>query len=65
MIMKVAKGKGIITVNVKTSGNAQLVVQVGNGVPMLATKIYDLQGRRVENPGKGLYIIGGRKISVK
>jgi hypothetical protein len=28
-------------------------------------KIYDLQGRRVENPGKGLYIIGGRKISVK
>lgn len=38
MIMKVAKGKGIITVNVKTSGNAQLVVQVGNGVPMLASK---------------------------
>ena len=38
MIMKVAKGKGLITVNVKTSGNAQLVVQVGNGTPMLASK---------------------------
>ena len=38
MILKVAKGKGVITVNVKTSGNAQLVVQVGNGTPMLASK---------------------------
>ena len=134
MILKVAKGKGLITVNVKTSGNAQLVVQVGNGTPMLATKtekddvvfsydveedtyvyiyaiigssaakgyglnatdidssvriysitvspgatgirsvganekadtvIYDLQGRRVENPAKGIYIVGGRKVSVK
>lgn len=38
MILKVAKGKGTITVNTKTSGNAQLVVQVGNGTPMLASK---------------------------
>ena len=38
MILKVAKGKGLITVNVKTSGNAQLVVLVGNGTPMLASK---------------------------
>ena len=38
IILKVAKGKGVITVNVKTSGNAQLVVQVGNGTPMIASK---------------------------
>ena len=38
MILKVAKGKGTITVNTKTSGNAQLVVQVGSGTPMLASK---------------------------
>ena len=134
MILKVAKGKGLITVNVKTSGNAQLIVQVGNGTPMLASKtekgdvvfsydveedtyvyiyaiigssaakgyglnaadtdssvriysitvspgatgirsigasekddavIFDLQGRRVDNPAKGIYIVGGRKVSVK
>jgi hypothetical protein len=135
MILKVANGKGLITVNVKTSGNAQLVVQVGNGTPMLASKtdkgdvvfrydveedtyvyiyaiigssaakgyglnatdtdssvriysitvspgatgiksiggrstrnddtIYDLQGRRVETPAKGIYIIGGQKVGVK
>ena len=27
--------------------------------------IYDLQGRKVETPSKGLYIIGGRKVLVK
>ncbi len=38
IILKVAAGKGTIKVNVKTSGNAQLVVQVGNGTPMIASK---------------------------
>ena len=38
LILKVAAGKGTITVNVKTTGNAQLVVQIGNGTPMIATK---------------------------
>lgn len=38
MILKVAQGKGTITLNVKTSGNALLVVQVGNGTPMVASK---------------------------
>lgn len=38
LILKVAAGKGAITVNVKTTGNAQLVVQVGNQTPMIATK---------------------------
>ena len=38
MILKVAQGKGTITLNVKTCGNALLVVQVGNGTPMVASK---------------------------
>ena len=38
IILKVAAGKGTITVNVKTIGNAQLVVQVGNATPMIASK---------------------------
>lgn len=29
------------------------------------TAVYDLSGRRVEQPTKGLYIIGGRKVLVK
>ena len=27
--------------------------------------IYDLQGRRVENPTKGIYIVNGRKVVIK
>lgn len=30
-----------------------------------AGEIYDLQGRKVENPGKGVYIIDGKKVLVK
>ena len=30
-----------------------------------AATVYDLQGRRVENPQKGVYIVGGRKVVVK
>ena len=27
--------------------------------------IYDLMGRRVENPAKGIYIVGGKKVMIK
>lgn len=30
-----------------------------------ANAVYDLQGRRVSNPTRGLYIVGGRKIAIK
>lgn len=30
-----------------------------------ATGIYDLQGRRVEKPAKGLYIMNGKKVIIK
>ena len=29
------------------------------------TVIYDLQGRRVESPTKGVYIVGGKKVMIK
>ena len=28
-------------------------------------ELYDLQGRRVENPGKGLYILNGKKVVIR
>ena len=28
-------------------------------------KIYDLQGRQVSNPTRGIYIVGGRKVIIK
>lgn len=38
LILKVAAGKGTIKVNAKTTGNSQLVVQVGKKNPTIATK---------------------------
>lgn len=53
----------IITISVEgedgaTSIDSELMSPV-NGV------IYDLQGRRVENPTKGLYIVNGKKVMIK
>ena len=38
IILKVGAGKGTITLNAKTVGNAQLVVQIGNDTPMIASQ---------------------------
>ena len=32
---------------------------------MPANAIFTLNGQRVEQPGKGLYIVGGRKVIFK
>jgi hypothetical protein len=39
-------------------------IEVEEVVPE-TTLIYDLMGRRVENPGKGIYIINGVKRVIK
>ena len=49
----------LISVNGKTSG----IVSVSQSAN--ADTIFDLQGRRVAQPTKGLYIIGGKKQLVK
>lgn len=38
MILKVGKGKGLVTVKSMTVGNAQLLMQIGNNTPMLASR---------------------------
>lgn len=50
-----AEQDGTITsvIDVDAQGNAQV------------QGIYDLQGRRVERAGKGIYIVGGRKVMFK
>ena len=42
-------------------GEASLLKQKTEG----SKQMFDLQGRRVENPQRGLYIVGGRKIVIK
>ncbi len=37
----------------------------GNADATVSGPVFDLQGRRVENPGKGLYIINNKKVIIK
>lgn len=48
---------GSLTLADDVSGINQLVA----GTP-LDNQVYDLQGRRVENPTKGIYIVNGKKV---
>ncbi len=47
------------------SSLATAISHVGTSRPTPATQYYDLQGRRVDHPVTGLYIVGGRKVLVK
>lgn len=41
------------------------ISQIENGELKIKNSVYDLQGRRVAKPTKGLYIVNGKKVIVK
>ena len=44
---------------------ASAIQDISTSEPALVPAAYDLQGRRVSNPTKGLYLINGRKVLIK
>ena len=46
-------------------GDATGIAQMRNEEFEMRNEVYDLQGRRVQNPGKGLYIVNGKKIIIQ
>lgn len=63
---------GAVTVLLNAETGAITVTKVGTGSvdaigrqPETPSKVYDIHGRLVSNPSKGLYIIDGRKVFVK
>lgn len=52
----------IITEEEYTTGIEEVTTSTANDTPKV---IYDLQGRRVQAPSKGLYIVNGKKVVVK
>jgi hypothetical protein len=48
-----------------TYSNAETGISEVKGESGRVKAIYDLQGRKVENPTKGIYIINGKKVFVK
>ena len=46
-------------------GNTTSIQSIDNGQLTIDNVVYDLQGRRVSQPTKGLYIVNGKKVVVK
>ena len=71
VITAVAEGTATITAKAGDKEAVYIVtVSIPDGVEQLTidksqSTVYDLHGRRVENPGKGIYIIGGKKVVIK
>lgn len=70
-------GQSVVFTCSGSSGNLQMqsaAVKVAGGSTAVSTPViygtpavvyYDLQGRRVTNPQKGLYIVNGHKVSIR
>ena len=68
-------GKAYLSTAYKAESGARLSVMLANetegiahirsGETMTENNVYDLQGRRVAQPTKGMYIVNGRKVLVK
>ena len=46
-------------------GDATGIAEIRSMMDDVRNDVYDLQGRKVQNPGKGLYIVNGKKIIIQ
>jgi hypothetical protein len=53
LVMRFGRGQGTTEIELPTANGQQ------------PTAVYDLQGRRVLNPTKGMYIINGKKVVIR
>lgn len=54
-----------VSFNMNLGSDATGISEVSAGLSPQTTVVYDLQGRRVSNPTKGIYIVNGRKVAIK
>ena len=60
-----ADGAGVRALTIDFSGEETGVNAIGNGQLTMDNAVYDLSGRRVSRPTKGLYIMNGKKVVLK
>lgn len=54
------------TITMTVDGEATGIATIENGeVNFHSGKIFDLSGREVKNPARGIYIVGGKKVMIK
>ncbi|MBQ1177473.1 MAG: exo-alpha-sialidase, partial [Bacteroidaceae bacterium] len=60
-----AAGEGAPALTIRFEGDGSTGIEKSEIINHKSDMIYDLMGRRVENPTKGVYIVGGRKVVIK
>lgn len=60
-----ADGAGVRALTIDFSGEETGINAIGNGQLTMDNAVYDLSGRRVSRPTKGLYIMNGKKVVLK
>jgi len=51
--------------SITVDGDATGIAQMRNEELEMRNEVYDLQGRKVLNPEKGLYIVNGKKVIIQ
>ena len=57
--------EGVSTLAIRFDGDGTTDIEASTLNPQPSTEVYDLQGRRVLNPTKGVYIVNGKKVVIK
>ena len=57
--------QGANSISIRFDGDGTTDIEASTLNPQRSTEVYDLQGRRVLNPTKGVYIVGGKKVVIK
>ena len=60
-----ADGAGVRALTIDFSGEETGINAIDNGQLTMDNAVYDLSGRRVSRPTKGLYIMNGKKVVLK
>ena len=62
---KIPEGAEAMTLTIEGDSDSMGIYAIENGQLIRSNEVYDLQGRKVKQPTKGLYIVNGKKIIIQ
>lgn len=62
---KIPEGAEAMTLTIEGDSDPMGIYAIENGQLIRNNEVYDLQGRKVKQPTKGLYIVNGKKIIIQ
>ena len=62
---KIPEGAEAMTLTIEGDSDSMGIYAIENGQLIRSNEVYDLQGRKVKQPTKGVYIVNGKKIIIQ